>query len=144
MPLYRVLDPNGILIMSPAAQQQVPQGAVVYLSAPPSAPISVIVPPGIANIPSGMPYQGYGPPARPGDPGYVAFSLEGQFTASALASGRIQLVPPGTAVTPAPPAIPAGTVPPQVPAPAPPNPAYNRLLYLPVSGQPGLHVAVSN
>ena len=127
MPLYKVLDPAGILILTPAAQQRLPAGAVCYLSAPPTIPFG------------GNPavYPGWGPPARQSDPWYVRFSKAGQLTAYAIAAGRIQAVPTGTAVTPPPP-------PPGGPLGLVVTGTWNNLIFRALNGQPGLHVAVSN
>lgn len=127
MPLYQVLDPNGILILSPAAQQFLPQGAVCYLSAPPTMPIN------------GNPalYPGWGPPARVTDPWYVRFSRPGQMTAYALAANRITQVPASTPVTPPPP-DPGGPLGLSIAG------THNNLIYRDLNGQPGLHVATSN
>lgn len=153
MPVYKVLDPNGVLVLTPAAQVTMPQGSIIYLVSPPSAPPDTIVPPGIGpggTIPPGSNYAGWLPPAFPGDPGYFPQTQQGLYTAQALAAGRIMLMSDDTPVTPAPGPLPgaylsAGCPPAgSVPYPAPLSGSNNRLLYAELNGQPGLHIATRN
>ena len=143
MGVYVILDPAGVTIRTQAENTLLPQGAVCYLSDPPSQP---------PNMPA---TPAYGPPALPGQA--IPWTLAGQMTGMALAAGRIAVAPAGAVLTPPPPLSPAHVTPPQVQSPLPGSPGagsvyagtwtqgmVNLLISRPVNGQPGLHVATSN